>query len=127
MSTMQTAQQASRVVRIAALSFGLSFLPALAVVQQLVDPPAATEDVSQVMRCGAAPCDREMSSAATALVARLTEQGLVCSSAPRLTDVVVVERMTGEAEVVVFDRALEVAAHREGWLRSCCVEDVAGR
>ena len=45
----------------------------------------------------------------------------------RLTDVVVVEWMTGEAEVVVFDRALEIAAHREGWLRSCCVEDVAGR
>ncbi|MCR4514833.1 hypothetical protein [Aeromicrobium sp. 50.2.37] len=127
MSTMHTAQQASRVVRIAALSFALSFLPALAVVQQLVDPPAATEDVRQVMRCGAAPCDREMSSAATALVDRLTGQGLVCGSAPRLTDVVVVEWMTGEAEVVVFDRALEVAAHRVGWLRSYCVEDVAGR
>lgn len=127
MSTMHTAQQASRVVRIAALSFALSFLPALAVVQQLVDPSAATKDVKQVMRCGAAPCDREMSSAATALVARLTGQGLVCSSVPRLTDVVVMEWMTGEAEVVTFDRALEVAAHRDGWLRSYCVEDDAGR
>lgn len=127
MSTMHTAQQASRVVRVAAVSFGLSFLPALAVVQQLVDPPAATEDVKQVMRCGAAPCDREMSSAAAALVAGLGAQGLVCAPAPRLTDVVVVEWLSGEAEVVGFDRAIEVASHRTGWLRAYCVEGDAGR
>lgn len=127
MSTMQTAQQASRVVRIATLSFALSFLPALSLVQHRLDQPAATEDVKQVMRCGAAPCDREMSSAASGLVDQLTRQGLVCAPSPRLTDVVVVEWMTGEAEVVAFDRAVEVAAHRTGWLRSYCVEGVAGR
>lgn len=125
-TTITVARRTSHLVRVAVLSFALSFVPAVLVAEQLVGHDVV--DAQQVQLCADGPCDGDsMSSAALGLVADLRTQGLSCAARPRLTDTVVVEWLAGGAAVVPFDRALDVAAQRTGWLRSYCVPTDAGR
>ena len=128
MTTSRTAEQASRLVRIAVASFVVTVLPAVAVAHQVVATLAPADDVTEVVRrCDPEACGREMSSEAAAQVAVLDRQGLKCAPTPTFTDVVVVEWLDRSATVVTFDEALAVAAGPDGWLRSYCVDPRAAR
>lgn len=72
--------------------------------------------------CGPVPCDQQESASTQQLLRSLTSNGLECGPTPRRTDVVVVERPDGSAEVATFGQALEVAAQRDGRLQAYCVE-----
>ncbi|MDR6119962.1 hypothetical protein QE370_003146 [Aeromicrobium sp. SORGH_AS981] len=126
MTTIDLARSGSHLVRSSVLSFVISFVPAVIVAEKMVGPPSEP-DHQQVVLCDHDPCDADRpSAAAAAMVDHLVGQGLRCTVRPRLTDTVVVEWLGGEAAVLPFDEALEVAAHRRGWLRSYCVPG-AGR
>jgi hypothetical protein len=125
-TTIDLARSGSHLVRSSVLSFVISFVPAVIVAEEMVGPPSEP-DHQQVVLCDHGPCDADRpSAAAAAMVDHLVGQGLRCTVRPRLTDTVVVEWLGGEAAVLPFDEALEVAAHRRGWLRSYCVPG-AGR
>ncbi len=102
-------------------------LAALPVFSTLQAGDGALRDASGHALCGPVPCDREQSASTQDLVRVLTGNGLRCGAAPRRTDVVVVERPDGTAEVATFGQALDVAAQRDGWLRAFCVQAPTAR
>lgn len=121
MSSIAVARGTSRLVRLVVLSFVVSLLPAIAVVQHLTGTSVLPDEATEVSLCAGGPCRRDVSPDVVALVGDLTQQGMTCSVRPQLTDTVVVEWLSGGVQVVPFDQALEVAAQRRGWLRSYCV------
>ncbi len=126
MTTIDLARSGSHLVRSSVLSFVISFVPAVIVAEEVVGP-TSEPDHQQVVLCDHGPCDADRpSAAAAAMVDHLVEPGRRGTVRPRLTDTVVVEWLGGEAAVLPFDEALDVAAHRRGWLRSYCVP-AAGR
>jgi hypothetical protein len=109
-----------------AVGLGLAIL-ALPLLSSVPLGDGALRDASGHALCGAAPCDREESASTQDLVRVLTGNGLECGETPRRTDVVVVERADGTAEVASFGQALDVAAQRDGWLRAFCVQAPTAR
>ncbi|MCX6406743.1 MAG: hypothetical protein NTV28_07480 [Propionibacteriales bacterium] len=125
MTTIDLARRGSDLVRSSVLSFVISFVPAVLVAHELVGPPS-DPGTQQVVLCEHGPCAADLSAAAEALLDDLVRQGMRCTVRPLLTDTVVVEWLGGEAAVLPFDQALDVAAHRQGWLRSYCVPGIGG-
>ncbi|MEH3033420.1 MAG: hypothetical protein PGN07_05110 [Aeromicrobium erythreum] len=110
----------SRAVRLATVSF-LALTLLVLVALGSFDAARPRVQVLTVDRSCGQSCPDAMSDAATALVREAVAAGRTCSSTPVLTDHIVVEHRDGSAEVVTFDRALELSAAATVWVRRYCV------